>query len=73
MSNISLSQLLEAGVHFGHLKKKWNPKTYQDFSFNKFEDALGWYQAAQVAYRELGDRTSSEELQEKLNQTKERI
>ncbi|MEK7199884.1 MAG: 30S ribosomal protein S2, partial [Bacteroidota bacterium] len=19
-------QLLEAGVHFGHLKKKWNPK-----------------------------------------------
>ena len=44
-----------------------------DFSFNKFEDALGWYQAAQVAYRELGDRTSSEELQEKINQTKERI
>lgn len=26
-SNTSLQQqLLEAGVHFGHLKKKWNPK-----------------------------------------------
>ena len=25
--NTSLQQqLLEAGVHFGHLKKKWNPK-----------------------------------------------
>lgn len=44
-----------------------------DFSFNKFQEALGWYQAAQVAYRELGDRTSEEKLQEKINQTKERI
>ena len=27
MENTSLQQqLLEAGVHFGHLKKKWNPK-----------------------------------------------
>lgn len=26
-NNTSLQQqLLEAGVHFGHLKKKWNPK-----------------------------------------------
>src|ERR1700710_2853329 len=26
-ANTSLQQqLLEAGVHFGHLKKKWNPK-----------------------------------------------
>ena len=26
MSVISMKQLLEAGVHFGHQAKKWNPK-----------------------------------------------
>ncbi|MFN8310603.1 MAG: 30S ribosomal protein S2 [Chitinophagales bacterium] len=26
MSKISHEQLVEAGVHFGHLRKKWNPK-----------------------------------------------
>ena len=26
MSVISMKQLLEAGVHFGHQTKKWNPK-----------------------------------------------
>ena len=26
MSNISLTQLLEAGVHFGHKAYRWNPK-----------------------------------------------
>jgi len=25
MSKVSFEQLLEAGVHFGHLKRKWNP------------------------------------------------
>lgn len=25
MSRISFDQLLEAGAHFGHLKRKWNP------------------------------------------------
>lgn len=25
MSNVSFDQLLEAGAHFGHLKRKWNP------------------------------------------------
>lgn len=25
MSNLDFDQLLEAGVHFGHLKRKWNP------------------------------------------------
>ena len=28
MSNISLSQLLEAGVHFGHKTHRWNPKMF---------------------------------------------
>jgi small subunit ribosomal protein S2 len=26
MSNITHEELLEAGVHFGHLTRKWNPK-----------------------------------------------
>ncbi len=26
MSKVSYKELLEAGVHFGHLKRKWNPK-----------------------------------------------
>lgn len=26
MANTDFNQLLEAGVHFGHLKRKWNPK-----------------------------------------------
>ena len=25
MSRTSFDQLLDAGVHFGHLKRKWNP------------------------------------------------
>src|SRR6056300_106217 len=28
MSNISLSKLLEAGVHFGHKAHRWNPKMF---------------------------------------------
>ena len=26
MLNITHEQLLDAGIHFGHLKRKWNPK-----------------------------------------------
>ena len=26
VSKISQQEMLDAGVHFGHLKKKWNPK-----------------------------------------------
>ncbi|MFR0865957.1 MAG: 30S ribosomal protein S2, partial [Eubacterium sp.] len=26
MSVISMKQLLEAGVHFGHQTRRWNPK-----------------------------------------------
>ena len=26
ISKISQQEMLDAGVHFGHLKKKWNPK-----------------------------------------------
>ena len=44
-----------------------------DFSFNKLQDALRWYQAAQVGYQGLGDRTKAQELQEKVNQLKGRV
>ena len=26
MSKVDFKELLDAGVHFGHLKRKWNPK-----------------------------------------------
>ena len=26
MQSVSTQELLDAGVHFGHLKRKWNPK-----------------------------------------------
>ncbi|HFC29650.1 MAG TPA: 30S ribosomal protein S2, partial [Oceanospirillales bacterium] len=26
MANVSIKQLLEAGVHFGHNTRYWNPK-----------------------------------------------
>jgi small subunit ribosomal protein S2 len=26
MANVSMKQLLEAGVHFGHQTRRWNPK-----------------------------------------------
>ena len=26
MANVQYTELLEAGVHFGHLTRKWNPK-----------------------------------------------
>lgn len=26
MARTNFQELLEAGVHFGHLKRKWNPK-----------------------------------------------
>ena len=29
MSVISMKQLLEAGVHFGHQTRRWNPKMAQ--------------------------------------------
>lgn len=28
MTNVSLSELLEAGVHFGHQSRRWNPKMF---------------------------------------------
>ena len=28
MANVSLSELLEAGVHFGHQSRRWNPKMF---------------------------------------------
>ena len=27
MNELKFEELLEAGCHFGHLKRKWNPKT----------------------------------------------
>ena len=37
MSVISMKQLLEAGVHFGHQSRKWNPKM-KEFIFTARND-----------------------------------
>jgi small subunit ribosomal protein S2 len=29
MSTVKMKELLEAGVHFGHQTKRWNPKMQQ--------------------------------------------
>ena len=34
MANVTMRQLLEAGVHFGHRTRYWNPKMEQ-FIFGK--------------------------------------
>ena len=28
MNNLTLTELLEAGVHFGHQSQRWNPKAF---------------------------------------------
>ena len=30
MSVVTMKQLLEAGVHFGHQTRRWNPKMEED-------------------------------------------
>ena len=35
MSVITMKQLLEAGVHFGHQTRRWNPKMGPDISTQK--------------------------------------
>jgi tetratricopeptide (TPR) repeat protein len=43
------------------------------FSLDKLQDALRWYQAAQVGYRGLGDVAKVQELQEKVGDLKGRV
>ena len=37
MAVISMKQLLEAGVHFGHQTKRWNPKM-KEYIFSSRDD-----------------------------------
>ena len=37
MSVVSMKQLLEAGVHFGHQAKRWNPKMAKYISQKEME------------------------------------
>ena len=52
MAVISMKQLLEAGVHFGHQTRRWNPKMAQyirpsTLFGQRFEEYLGAATAAQ--------------------------
>ena len=66
MSEVGLSQLLEAGVHFGHQTRRWNPKM-KPFIFTQrngihiidLRKTLDRLKVAQQAVREVvlrGDR-----------------
>ena len=37
MAVVSMSYLLEAGVHFGHQTKRWNPKM-KEYIYNSRDD-----------------------------------
>ena len=37
MARVAMSYLLEAGVHFGHQTKRWNPKM-KEYIFNTRDD-----------------------------------
>ena len=60
MQEVGLSQLLEAGVHFGHQTRRWNPKMKQ-FIFTErngihiidLRKTLDRLQSAQKAVREV--------------------
>ena len=38
MSVISMKQLLEAGVHFGHQTRRWNPENEEIYLHRKKRD-----------------------------------
>ena len=57
MAVVSMSYLLEAGVHFGHQTKRWNPKM-KDYIFGAREDIYiidleKTSELLEVAYNEL--------------------
>ena len=35
MTVVSMNYLLEAGVHFGHQRRRWNPKM-KEYIYNRF-------------------------------------
>ena len=41
MAVVSMKQLLEAGVHFGHQTRRWNPKMAKYFLFRLSGRAYG--------------------------------
>ena len=43
MAVISMKQLLEAGVHFGHQTRRWNPKMKRYILLNVMVSTLSTY------------------------------
>ena len=49
MAVISMKQLLEAGVHFGHQTRRWNPKMAKYiFQVNTSSTTVGWVELLQT-------------------------
>ena len=53
-SVVSMKQLLEAGVHFGHQTRRWNPKMAQPAGVNEEHIAAGGFLADGVLRLLLG-------------------
>ena len=45
MAVVSMSYLLEAGVHFGHQTKRWNPKM-KEYIFTS-----AWFGSGELSYK----------------------
>ena len=75
MAVISMKQLLEAGVHFGHQTRRWNPKMAQYI----FTERNGIYiidlqKTVRKAFKDADDEISKTrgEAEEKLNPKKKK-
>ena len=42
MSVVSMKQLLEAGVHFGHQTRRWNPKMAEYIYCERRKPSRSW-------------------------------
>ncbi len=80
MSVISMKQLLEAGVHFGHQTKKWNPKmgkyifdARNDVHIINLEQTVGAVESAYAFVRDVAASGKSILFVGKKKQAKEAI
>lgn len=55
MSKIDVTQLIEAGAHFGHLTRRWNPKMKPYIFMEKNGIHIIDLKKTQVAIQEIAD------------------
>ena len=53
MTKIEIKELIESGVHFGHLTRKWNPNMSPYIYMERMEYILLIYIRPQVKFKRL--------------------